>query len=215
MCLCMSNPYIIDTASSLDSSMELGLHSILHPWLHSKTSQYGITQTMKKMMKEVTGKIESYTSKKHEMQILQNQVIKEMNDMELFYRHNQYNDNKPKPYLEQEVIDLYESNRKRITNAGINHESLKILVKNSQRKQDEERKIMRDEIRKEEIMPVNSNEEDRRHYKEEFEKDHGADRPVPLKHPAEKNYYDEGEYAAYERDRNGGNEFASRYEYCV
>ena len=94
---------------------------------------------MKKMMKEVTGKIESYTSKKHEMHILQSQIIKEMNNMEVFYRENKYNDNKPKPHLEKEVITLYNANKIRIERAGIGTSNLKPFIKNSEREQHEQK----------------------------------------------------------------------------
>jgi len=189
--------------------MELGLPSGLHPWLHSKTSQYGRTQTMKNMMKVVTGKIESYESKKHEIQSLQIQIIKEMNNMEAFYRANKYSDNNPKPHLEKEVITLYNANKKRIANAGIDNSNLKEFIKNSDRKHQEDIKKIKDEIRREQAppvyhdrMPVNSPPAEPSKSRENERAEAKPD-------------WDDEQYSAYKRERNGINEFDSRYEYCV
>lgn len=123
------------TTTSADMDMELGVPSMLQPWLHSKKSQTGLTQTMKGMMKSVTGNLVRFEHIKHEERQLAVQIIKEMNTMELFYREHPYSENNPKPHLEKEVMTLYNANKKRIESAGIQTSGLKQFMKNSERKE--------------------------------------------------------------------------------
>jgi len=120
--------------------MELGVHSILQKLLYSKKSQTGVSETMKGMMKSVSGKISSFERIQHEERSLQKQIIKEMNNMELFYRQNPFSLTNPKPHLEREVINSYEANMKRIQLAGIETKYLKDFIKNSVRTEHEQRK---------------------------------------------------------------------------
>jgi len=178
---------------------------------------------MKKMMKVVTGKIESYTTKKHEMEVLQDQIIKEMNEMEAFYRDNKYSDNKPKPHLEDEVINSYNANKKRIERAGINTNTLKPLMRNSTRKYNEDRLKIEEELRRnpasphdEDRMPVNYHTAEPRKSRNDSEDYSSSGLPVPQKRAEEKSDWDDEEYEEFHRERGKQNdEFGSRYEYCV
>jgi len=90
---------------------------------------------MKGMMKSVADNLGRFEHIKHEERQLEGKIIKEMNTMELFYREHPYSENKPKAHLEKQVIDMYNTNKKRIDSVGIRTSHLNPFMKNSERKE--------------------------------------------------------------------------------
>ena len=90
---------------------------------------------MKGMMKSVSENLVRYEHIKYQMSQLSLGIIKEMNEMYLFYRENPYSETNKKAHLETEVINLYNANKKRLVKAGVPTTYLEKFTTNNERKE--------------------------------------------------------------------------------
>jgi len=124
----MSNPYITGTANSVDSSMELGVPNFLQHVLHQEKSQLGRTNKMKAFLKSAAENLKKYRKNKHEMQIFESNIVRDMNAMADYYAKHPYPEDKTKQksWLKEEVESLYKTNIVNMQKVGIDIKQLKI-----------------------------------------------------------------------------------------
>jgi len=115
--------------------MELGVPNFLHPYFHTENSQIGLTNKMKGMMKSVSGKLGRYEHIRNEMNRLSHDIIQEMNEMNLFFVRHPYSETNKKAHYEDEVVNLYGANKRRLVSAGILTTNLTEFTTHKQRKE--------------------------------------------------------------------------------
>jgi len=124
--------------------MEGSVPDFLQTVFYTEKSQMGCTMKMKGMMKSVSDKLGRYEHIRNEMDRLSHDIIQEMNEMNLFYVRHPYSETNKKAHYEDEVVNLYGANQRRLVSAGILTTNLTEFRTHKQRK---EMKNEKDEVK--------------------------------------------------------------------
>jgi len=203
--------------------MELGVPDFLQPYFHTEKSQLGLTNKMKGMMKSVSGKLGRYEHIRNEMNRLSHDIIQEMNEMNLFYVRHPYSETNKKAHYEDEVVNLYGANQRRLVSAGILTTNLTEFRTHKQRKEMKNEKEILHRLSQKEALSKDKKEKvyDSRDHDYEDNKQHEEKSTRHILHdknetrkPA-KNEDDDDDDNFHEYLRDRGPDTYSRYEYNI